>query len=364
MQVLQLDDVPATTSTCCARSRAEVDALFQDLLIGVTNFFRDPEAFEALEQRRSIPQLLQGKGADDSVRVWVAGLRDRRGGLLASPSCCASRRWRTARSAAAADLRHRHRRAGARRPATGAIPARSPTTCRRERLRAVLHARGRRRYRVARRSARCAVLGAQPDQGPAVLAARPDRLPQPADLSRAATLQERLIAAVPLSRCGRAATCSSAPSETSAGTPTCSRRSTRSTASSSAAARSARRLLALPLPRRGGRAAPRDHGAPRADAERERLLQTVAERALLEQLRAGLGGGQRATARSCTSPAATGRYLEPPAGEPTLTSVSMARKGLRARAARRAAPGGRETGSRSCAKACRSSIEGGASAST
>ena len=51
---------------------AEVEALFRDLLIGVTNFFRDPEAFTALEQQ-VIPQLLAGKSADAVIRVWVPG---------------------------------------------------------------------------------------------------------------------------------------------------------------------------------------------------------------------------------------------------------------------------------------------------
>ena len=50
----------------------EVDHLFHDLLIGVTNFFRDPEAFAALEAN-VIPRLFEGKGADDHVRVWVPG---------------------------------------------------------------------------------------------------------------------------------------------------------------------------------------------------------------------------------------------------------------------------------------------------
>lgn len=50
----------------------EVEALFRDLLIGVTNFFRDPKAFEALKEK-IIPQLFADKAADDSVRVWVAG---------------------------------------------------------------------------------------------------------------------------------------------------------------------------------------------------------------------------------------------------------------------------------------------------
>jgi len=39
---------------------AEVEALFRDLLIGVTNFFRDPEAFAALE-KQVIPHLFAGK---------------------------------------------------------------------------------------------------------------------------------------------------------------------------------------------------------------------------------------------------------------------------------------------------------------
>ncbi|MFZ1641303.1 MAG: chemotaxis protein CheB [Candidatus Contendobacter sp.] len=51
---------------------AEVEALFRDLLIGVTNFFRDPEAFQALEQQ-VIPQLFAGKPASAVIRVWSVG---------------------------------------------------------------------------------------------------------------------------------------------------------------------------------------------------------------------------------------------------------------------------------------------------
>ncbi|HZF72662.1 MAG TPA: CheR family methyltransferase, partial [Gemmatimonadaceae bacterium] len=49
----------------------ETRALLQDLLIGVTHFFRDREAFAALEA--NIPQLFAGKKSEDEVRVWVAG---------------------------------------------------------------------------------------------------------------------------------------------------------------------------------------------------------------------------------------------------------------------------------------------------
>ena len=50
----------------------EADALFRDLLIGVTNFFRDPEAFRALEEQ-VIPKLFAGKDAGDAIRIWTPG---------------------------------------------------------------------------------------------------------------------------------------------------------------------------------------------------------------------------------------------------------------------------------------------------
>ncbi len=50
----------------------EVSALFRDLLINVTNFFRDADAFKVLEIQ-VIPSLFAGRGADDAVRVWVPG---------------------------------------------------------------------------------------------------------------------------------------------------------------------------------------------------------------------------------------------------------------------------------------------------
>lgn len=51
---------------------AEVQALFKELLINVTNFFRDPEAFVALKQD-VLPPLLADKAEDDVFRVWVTG---------------------------------------------------------------------------------------------------------------------------------------------------------------------------------------------------------------------------------------------------------------------------------------------------
>ncbi len=51
---------------------AEVEALFRDMLIGVTGFFRDPEAFQVLEER-ILPQLFADKPAGSTIRVWCAG---------------------------------------------------------------------------------------------------------------------------------------------------------------------------------------------------------------------------------------------------------------------------------------------------
>ena len=50
----------------------ETHALFQELLISVTRFFRDPEAFAALEET-VIPTLFEGRGAAEQVRVWSVG---------------------------------------------------------------------------------------------------------------------------------------------------------------------------------------------------------------------------------------------------------------------------------------------------
>ena len=50
----------------------EVRALLRDFLISVTQFFRDEEAFAALEAE-TIPALFEGKTRNDQVRVWVAG---------------------------------------------------------------------------------------------------------------------------------------------------------------------------------------------------------------------------------------------------------------------------------------------------
>lgn len=50
----------------------EVQILFKELLIGVTNFFRDPEAFEVLKSR-VMPALFHERPRDRTLRIWVPG---------------------------------------------------------------------------------------------------------------------------------------------------------------------------------------------------------------------------------------------------------------------------------------------------
>ncbi len=70
MQVLRIDEMPTYIDHLRAQPR-ELELLFQELLISVTQFFRDPDAFEAL--RAVVQSMLAGKGEGDQIRVWVAG---------------------------------------------------------------------------------------------------------------------------------------------------------------------------------------------------------------------------------------------------------------------------------------------------
>ena len=71
MAVHQIETIEAYVKYL-QQTPAEVEALFRDLLIGVTSFFRDPEAFQVLAAE-AIPKLFAGKPAGAVVRVWSAG---------------------------------------------------------------------------------------------------------------------------------------------------------------------------------------------------------------------------------------------------------------------------------------------------
>ena len=51
---------------------SEQQALFDDMLIGVTNFFREPDTFATLKEK-VFPELVQNRTPNESIRVWVPG---------------------------------------------------------------------------------------------------------------------------------------------------------------------------------------------------------------------------------------------------------------------------------------------------
>ena len=71
MAVHQIDSTDAYVKYL-QQNPVEVEALFRDLLIGVTQFFRDPETFETLEAQ-VIPKLFEGKPAGSVIRAWSTG---------------------------------------------------------------------------------------------------------------------------------------------------------------------------------------------------------------------------------------------------------------------------------------------------
>ena len=71
IHIRNLPNLPAY-ATFIREDLDESQALLKDLLISVTNFFRDKQAFEALEQQ-VLPKITANKTAEDQVRIWVAG---------------------------------------------------------------------------------------------------------------------------------------------------------------------------------------------------------------------------------------------------------------------------------------------------
>ncbi|BBK36685.1 chemotaxis protein CheR [Allostella sp. ATCC 35155] len=71
MQILQMESISGYVDLL-KRDAAEAKNLFRDLLINVTNFFRDPDAFAVLETL-VVPRLFENRAPHDTVRVWVPG---------------------------------------------------------------------------------------------------------------------------------------------------------------------------------------------------------------------------------------------------------------------------------------------------
>ena len=68
---LQQIENPADYLRLLEQNAQEAAALFNDLLIGVTSFFRDPEAFKVLS--RVLKEMLAKTPKDSTLRIWVPG---------------------------------------------------------------------------------------------------------------------------------------------------------------------------------------------------------------------------------------------------------------------------------------------------
>jgi chemotaxis methyl-accepting protein methylase/signal transduction histidine kinase/chemotaxis response regulator CheB len=71
MALARVDDLTAYLRTLESDPQ-EVRALYEDVLIHVTSFFRDPEVFETLKTR-ILPEILRDKAEGVPLRIWVAG---------------------------------------------------------------------------------------------------------------------------------------------------------------------------------------------------------------------------------------------------------------------------------------------------
>src|SRR6185295_14534038 len=71
MALRQITDIDRYADSLVKDAR-EVDALYDDMLINVTSFFRDPEVFKALKTK-VYPKLMHGRSPREPVRIWVPG---------------------------------------------------------------------------------------------------------------------------------------------------------------------------------------------------------------------------------------------------------------------------------------------------
>ena len=70
MNIAQLDSLP-NYIRLLQENPVEIESLFKELLIGVTNFFRDPDSFERLKEL--LADLVKTKSENSKIRIWVPG---------------------------------------------------------------------------------------------------------------------------------------------------------------------------------------------------------------------------------------------------------------------------------------------------
>ena len=349
--VLQKMDGLAEYVQFLRQTPAEVDALYQDILISVTSFFRDPESFEALKSK-VLPRLLKDRSRHDPVRVWTLGCSTGEEAYsLAMAFTEAAEAAGSSRAGPA--LRHRPERRGHREGPRGRLPeghrpgrlAGAPA--------AVLRRGGRQlpdqqvdprpvRLRPAQRAGR-----------PALLAHRPDQLPQPAHLPGAGAAAE-----------DHADSCTT-PSSRRASCGWAARRRSAPTANLFEAEDAKHKIYAkkpgsspghghFPL-QHGGAPRPAVHARCTARPATAADLHREADRVLLDASSPRPACSSTPTWTSCSIRGDTGPYLAPAPGKASLNLLKMLREGLLV-AVRAADPPGQARSRPRCARrACGSS---------
>ena len=163
------------------REPDEVRALYEDILIHVTSFFRDPEVFEALKAQ-VFPAILKHKPEGAPIRIWVAGCST--GEEVYSLAIALLEFLGRLARAPDSDLRLRRQREGDREGARRPLPRRALARRQRRAAPALLH-QGRARLPHQQDGARSVRLRpARPGARPAVLEAGPGELSQRPHLLR------------------------------------------------------------------------------------------------------------------------------------------------------------------------------------
>ena len=168
----------------------EVELLFRELLIGVTSFFRDPEAWEQLKAE-VLPALLAGARFESGAAGVDTRLRHRRGSLFpGDPLQRDAGRTQTCQKHHPADLRHRSGSARHREGARGRVPGQHRRRRFGEAAGPLLRQGGARLSGGKIHPRDGHLCPAEHHHGSALYQTRPRELPQPAHLSDAGIAEE------------------------------------------------------------------------------------------------------------------------------------------------------------------------------
>ena len=303
----------------------EVETLFRELLIGVTNFFRDPDAFATLATRSSSRSSSAHRAPDKPVRVWVpacsTGEEAYSLAILLQEHAEDVKQQRPD-----PDLRHRHRPRGDRAGARRVVPGEHRPDVSPERLARFFTPEGD-GYRV-RKTIRDLVVFAMQDviKDPPfshldliccrnLLIYMDGDLQKKPDAALPLRARRRRLPAARLVRDARRRPARSSPSSTRSG--------------SSTGAWPAPRARREPPRRRRTRCVTPLAGRRARDQQARPLgTRALAERALLER-HTPAGVIVNAEGNVLYIHGRTGRYLEPAAGEASARLVDMARAGLK-----------------------------------